>query len=193
MAEEKKRAWKWLAIGGSLLFLGYLNRQRIMADLNVQLTPNFNLQEFIVTATGLDNIPGPVEIQNIQLLCVNVLQPLHYAVQKKYPGLKVSIKISSGFRSLLVNKAIGGSATSQHKSGQAADFSVFVDGVRLSNQEVIDIVRAARLPYDQVIDEQLKGKHWVHISFNRSKQRLQWLTARDGAAGGTDYKTVQYG
>lgn len=193
MAKEKKRVWKWWAVGGSLLFLGFLNRQRIMADLNIQLTPNFNLQEFIVTATGLDNIPGPVEIMNIQLLCVNVLQPLHYAVQKRYPGQKVAIKISSGFRSLLVNKAIGGSATSQHKNGQAADFSVFVDGVRLSNQEVINIIREAKIPYDQVIDEQLAGKHWIHVSFDRSKQRLQWLTARDSATGGTSYQTVRYG
>lgn len=184
---------KWWAIGGSILFLGFLNRQRIMSDLNIQLTENFNLQEFIITATGLDNIPGPVEIDNIDALCNNVLQPLHYAVQRMFPGKKVVIKISSGFRAFRVNEAIGGAATSQHTKGQAADFSVFVDGVRLANQIVINIIRAEGLPYDQLIDEQLKGKQWIHVSYDGSRQqRLQWLTARDGATG-TVYRTVQYG
>ncbi len=163
-----------------------------MGNYNIQFTPNFNLQEFIVTATGLENIPGPVEIENLRLLTVNLLQPAHNAIQKRYPGRKVVWKISSGYRSFLVNEAIGGSKTSQHYKGEATDNSVFVDGVKLSNQEVIDIIRAEGLPYDQIIDEKLKGKEWVHMSYSVKKNRRQWMTARDGS-NGTIYTQIKIG
>jgi zinc D-Ala-D-Ala carboxypeptidase len=191
---KNTKTWQWLAVGSGALFLiGFINRQRIMANLNVQFTPNFNLQEFITTATGLENVPGPVEIENLRLLAVNLLQPAHNAIQRKYPGKKVVWKISSGFRSDLVNTAIGGSKTSQHRKGQASDNSVFVDGTKLSNQELIDVIRAERLPYDQIIDEKLKGKEWVHMSYSAVSNRKEWLTARDGATGGTAYSMVKVG
>lgn len=167
-----------------------------MDDLkDVKFGSNFNLSEFVVTTTGIDNIPGPVEIENLRLLVVNFLQPLRNAVARRYPNAKIALTISSGFRSVAVNAAIGGSSgTSQHMKGEAADFAITVNGQRLSNQVIIDIVRAEGIAYDQIIDEQLKGRTWVHGSFtSHAKNRKQWLTARDKQGGGTLYSTVQYG
>jgi len=147
----------------------------------MKLSENFTLEELLITSTGLPNKPTDAEIANLKALVVNILQPLRTHLGKP-------IQITSGFRSAAVNKAIGGSATSQHKIGQAADFHV--DG--MTNQQIIDKIRELKLPYDQIIDEQLKGKKWVHVSF-KPNGRKQWLTARDKTGGGVVYATVKNG
>lgn len=190
---DNKNGLKWIAIGfGSILVLGYLNRKRVVNNLNIQLSENFNLREFITTSTGIENIPGPAEIEKIRALVINTLQPARNAVSKKYPGKKIVWKITSGYRSPLVNTAIGGSRTSQHPKGEAADSQVFVDGVQIGNQELIDIIRSAKVPYDQLIDEDLNGKKWVHVSYSTTL-RKQWMTARNNANGGTVYTTIKFG
>ncbi len=155
-----------------------------MANLKKnQLSKNFSLDEFVITATGIENIPGEKEITNLKLLCEKILQPLRNAVG-------VPIIITSGFRSELVNAAVGGSSsTSQHKTGQAADFHI----PGMTNQQIIDLIRKLKLPYDQIIDEQLNGKKWVHVSY-KATPRLQWLTARDVGPGRPEkYQTIKYG
>lgn len=175
--------YHWLGIGvGIAAVSGVFNRQRVMSDLKkVQLSPNFTLDEFVVTSTGLDNVPGPTEIENLRQLVINILQPL-----RTY--LNQPLIISSGYRSPLVNTAIGGSKTSQHSLGQAADFSV----PGLTNAQIIEAIRHLKLPYDQLIDEQLRGKKWIHVSYS-AKPRRQLMTARDGANGGTVYTTIKVG
>jgi len=177
---------KWyhlLGLGvGFAVVSSLLNRARVMSNLkNIRLSKNFTLDEFVVTSTGLDNVPGPQEIENLRLLVENIMQPLRTYLNRP-------IVISSGYRSQLVNTAIGGSATSQHSKGQAADFSV----PGMTNAQIIDAIRALKLPYDQLIDEQLKGKNWIHISYVRNGRR-QWMTARDGDNGKAKYETVQIG
>lgn len=186
--------YHWLGIGvGVAAVSGLFNRQRVMNDLKkIRFSPNFTADEFVTTSTGLENIPGPKEIENLRLLAVNVLQPTRDYLAKKYAGKKLVWIINSGYRSPLVNSTIGGSKTSQHVYGQASDNKVLVDGVQLPNQEVIDAMRAINAQYDQVIDEQLKGKNWVHVSYVKGG-RKQWMTARDGANGGTVYSTVKVG
>lgn len=175
----------WVAIGIIIIVAAaLLNRKRVMGNLKkIQLGKNFTLDEFVITSTGLENIPGEVEIENLRLLVKHILQPLRDAVG-------VPIIISSGYRSPIVNAAIGGEATSQHSKGQAADFSI----PGMTNQQIIDLIRKLKLPYDQVIDEYLRGKQWVHVSYSKSKPRLQWLTARDvGPDRPKKYETVKYG
>lgn len=190
--------WIYWAIGitGAAFAMGLFNRQRVMTNLkDIKLGENFNLSEFVKTSTGIDNIPGATEIDNLRALVKNSLQPLRNAVVKRYPGAKVAVNITSGYRSPGVNAAVpGSSSTSQHPKGEAADFNITVNGARLTNQQIIDIARAEGIPYDQLIDEQLKGSKWVHMSYSRhTTNRKQWLTARDKQGGGTQYATVQYG
>lgn len=196
-SSSENSSWvTWAAgIAGAAFLLGLFNRNRVMSNLkDIQLSENFNLSEFVVTSTGIDNIPGPNETENIRALVKNFLQPLRNAVSRRNPGAKISVVITSGYRSPAVNEAVGGSSkTSQHMNGEAADFYITVNGQRLTNQQIIDIVRAEQIPYDQIIDEQLKGKTWVHGSFSKKSSRRQWLTARDSPSGGTAYTTVKYG
>jgi zinc D-Ala-D-Ala carboxypeptidase len=174
----------WVAIGvgaAGLLALG--NRTRVLSNLSeMKLGENFSLDEFTHTTTGLDNIPTPEVIESLKALVTNILQPLRTAIGKP-------MVITSGYRSKAVNDAVGGASSSQHSKGQAADFHV----AGMTNQQLIDKIRALKLPYDQLIDEQLDGGQWVHVSFNNkaTAQRKEWLTARDNRA--SKYETVKVG
>lgn len=175
--------WRvWISISGALtigIVAALLNRKRVLKEFkNTQLGKNFSLDEFVTTATGLDNIPGPEEIENLHQLVQKILQPLRDAVGKP-------VIINSAYRSYAVNKAIGGEDDSQHLFGQAADIRI----PGMTNEQIISKIRTLRLPYDQVIDEVKKDSSWVHVSHNpRTAQRLEWLTFRDGR-----YATVKIG
>ncbi len=140
----------------------------------MNLTPHFTLAEMTRSETasrrGIANVPGPAVIKALELLCVNVLEPVraHY-------GLPVIV--TSGYRSPKVNAAIGGSSTSQHCFGMAADFTVA--GVR--NIDVAQWMQR-RLKYDQLIYE-FGESGWVHCSWNSHRLRNMELTARHGHAG----------
>ena len=64
---------------------------------------------------GLDNTPGPVAQANLRRLCAEVLDPL----RARWPG----IRVNSAFRTLAVNRAVGGVANSRHLQGLAADLA----------------------------------------------------------------------
>lgn len=165
--------WKiWTSIALALgIAAALINRKRVVKQLsNTQLGKNFTLDEFVDTATGLDNVPGPLERENLRQLVLKILQPLRDATGKP-------VIINSGYRSYLVNKAVGGEEDSQHLSGQAADIRI----PGMTNEQIISKIRSLKLPYDQVIDEVKKDTSWVHVSYNGAgKQRLEWLTSRDG-------------
>lgn len=139
----------------------------------MQLSKNFQLHEFTrsqtATRRGIKNTPTPAQIESLRKLCVHVLQPVrdHYGQP---------IRISSGFRSPRLNRAIGGSSTSQHSKGEAADFEV--PGV--SNLAVCRWMEA-NLNYDQLILEfytpGVPNSGWVHVSYG-PRMRNQELTAR---------------
>jgi uncharacterized protein YcbK (DUF882 family) len=89
----------------------------------MQLSPNFSLTEMVKSETalrhGLENTPGEAEIAAMRLLCEKVLQPVrdHYGT---------GVKVNSGFRHPDVNAAVGGSKTSDHCKGQAADIQAWL-------------------------------------------------------------------
>lgn len=142
----------------------------------MNLSPNFTLAEMTrseaAARRGIDNVPPPELIENLRQLCVNVLEPVraHFARP---------VIVTSGYRSPAVNSAIGGSGTSQHCQGEAADFTV--QGV--SNIEVCRWLEK-HITYDQLIYE-FGESGWVHCSWLRSRLRNQELSAK--RAGG---KTV---
>lgn len=119
-----KWIWWTLGIGGGLFLIGWANKKRIVSKLeNVKLSENFSLAGFVKTSTGLDNIPGPEEVANIDYQVQNFLQPL-----RSYLGM--SITVTSGYRSSAVNqKAVqnyDAATTSQHQKGEATDWVVYV-------------------------------------------------------------------
>lgn len=130
---------------------------------DIQFTENFRLSEFTRSQTaqeqGLNNDVPEELLGNLYELCVNVLQPLRDALGP--------VTITSGYRSPAVNEAVGGSATSQHMAGQAADLVISGKSVR----QVCNYIDQ-NLPHDQLIYE---FGSWTHVSYVSSGNRYQYF------------------
>jgi len=133
----------------------------------MQLSVNFNIEEFTRTNTGLHNIPGFVERENLQQLVSNTLQPARTM-------FGMPITVTSGYRSPAVNAAVRGASTSQHVKGQAADL-VCADNARL-----FEILK--QQPFDQLIWEAGNDVQpaWVHVSYNGMANRGQVMRMQNG-------------
>lgn len=137
----------------------------------MKLAPHFTLAELIASQTavrkGIDNTPSDAEIEALRALAVNVLEP----VRKHF---KKPVIVSSGYRGPKLNRAVGGSKSSQHCFGEAADFTV--QGV--SNLEVCKWI-AENLEFDQLIYE-FGEAGWIHCSYGprMRKQRLSAVKRR---------------
>jgi zinc D-Ala-D-Ala carboxypeptidase len=144
----------------------------------MNLTENFSLQEMTKSETALrknmPNVPTEADIANMKLLAEKVLQPLrdHYGV---------GIKVNSGYRSPDVNAAVGGSRTSDHCKGQAADIEIAGIANAILAQYIKD-----NLQYTQLILEfytpGIPDSGWVHVSYDANNLKCQTLTAtkKDG-------------
>lgn len=141
----------------------------------MELSKNLSLSEVTRSDTAkrksISNMPTPEHIENFKKLAVNIFQPIREHFDKP-------ILISSGYRSAELNKAIGGSASSQHCSGEAIDIDM--DGTTITNKQIFDFIKD-KLNFDQLIWEfgTESNPDWVHVSFaaNRS-QRKQVLIAK---------------
>lgn len=133
-----------------------------------QLSPHFTLAEMTRSTTairkGIPNVPSTDQVRALKLLCEKVLEPV-----RAHFGAPVFV--TSGYRSPRLNVAIGGSASSQHCAGEAADFTVQGE----SNFEVC-LWMQANLDYDQLILE-YPPHGWVHCSYSAQRMRNQELTA----------------
>ena len=139
----------------------------------MNLTQNFTLAEMTKSETalrhGMDNSPNQEQISNLQALAVNVLQPIrdHY---------KRGVKVNSGFRHPDVNARVGGSRTSDHTRGMAADIEI--PGV--ANAELAGWIQQ-NLDYTQLILEfytpGVPDSGWVHVSYDPANLKKQVLTA----------------
>lgn len=132
-----------------------------------KLSENFTVEELTHSDTaerlGIDNTPDLDSLENLQFLVDNVLQPLRDMYGRP-------IVVNSGYRSPKLNKAVGGSKTSQHMTGQAADITA---GSKTENKELFNLVLDNDLIFDQLIDE--KNYSWIHISYNQDRNRQQIL------------------
>jgi len=128
---------------------------------------------FSETATrlGIDNTPTDQVLINLQTLIYEVIQPIINQFG--------DIKITSGYRSPELCKAIGSSTTSQHTLGQAVDCEV----LGVPNKDLADWI-VNHLEFDQCILEFWKPEEtnsgWVHISYNKGNNRKMYLRAFKG-------------
>ena len=150
----------------------------------MKLSQNFSLKELTASQTadrhGISNQPTDEHIENLKLLCENVLQP----VRDEW-GV---VSVSSGYRSEILSEKIGSSRKSQHCSGQAADFECY--GV--DNRELFDWI-TQNLEFDQAILEFYDGdanSGWLHVSYNEEGNRKQTLRAFRNDAGKTQYEEI---
>jgi zinc D-Ala-D-Ala carboxypeptidase len=109
----------------------------------MNLSPNFSLHELTKSETALrndlDNTPGEAETENLRLLCEKVLQPVRDHFGK-------GVKVNSGFRAPAVNQATGGSKTSDHCLGRAADIEI--PGVANADLAAVDHGQLGLHPVD---------------------------------------------
>jgi D-alanyl-D-alanine dipeptidase len=126
-------------------------------------------------------MPTPAHIENFKLLAANIFEPIREHFGKP-------IHISSGYRSDALNKAIGGSKTSQHCAGEAIDIDMDGSANGITNKMVFDYIKD-NLNFDQLIWEfgTTSNPDWVHVSYESTgKQRKQVLRAVK-SGGATTY------
>jgi zinc D-Ala-D-Ala carboxypeptidase len=123
-----------------------------------RLSEHFELREFLRSQTavrsGRDVIAPPSIVANLERLCELVLEPIR-------AELGAPVTILSGYRPLWLNRLVGGSPSSEHMDGRAADFEV----TGHSDPWVCDRIAALlpRLPINQLILEFPPGG-WIHVS-----------------------------
>lgn len=136
---------------------------------NISLTEATKSQT--ATRKGIDNNPNAEQLKNMRLVAENCFQPLREMYGK-------AIGISSFFRSEVLNKAIGGSRTSDHCKGKAIDIDADIYNNGITNADIFEWLKE-NVPFDQLIWEYGNDKepNWVHVSFRKSGNRGQVLKA----------------
>jgi zinc D-Ala-D-Ala carboxypeptidase len=139
----------------------------------MNLSPHFTLEEMIKSQSGdragIDNLPPPACREALRALCTHVLEP----IRERFGP----VVINSGYRGPELNRMVGGAASSQHCSGEAADIEV----PGMANADLARWIEK-HLEYDQLILECYKpgipSSGWVHVSYKALKpNRNQELTA----------------
>jgi len=135
----------------------------------MNLSNSFTLEQLTFSETavrkGLDNVPNPEQVAN--------LTELAQSLERVQSFLGHPIHISSAFRSPKVNSAVGGSPTSAHMDGYAADLTCEAYGNPL---QVCQAIASSDIPYDQVIFEY---ESWCHFSID-PRTRKMVLTKKTG-------------
>lgn len=128
---------------------------------------------FKATQLGIKNEPSKAALTNLESLVLNILDPLRAA----WGG---GIIVTSGYRSVALNKAVGGSPSSAHRYGLAADI-VPADGrISVFKAFCVKWLKENEISFDQYIDE-VDGSEWVHIAIKSGSgnQRRQFLKYRN--------------
>jgi hypothetical protein len=133
---------------------------------------------------GIDNSPTEEHLENLKTICVDVFDKV-----REHFG--VPLFISSGYRSAALNKAIGGSSTSDHNLGRALDLDQDGHGNGVTNADVFNFIKN-NLEFDQLIWEfgTDKNPNWVHVGYRKGANRKQILKAiKEG--GKTKYVAIK--
>ncbi len=154
-------------------------------DEDIRVAPNFTLPELVKSSTaermGISNMPDTAQILvNLVNVANHILQPVRDEVGP--------VRVNSGYRGLALNKAVGGSKTSQHCFGEAADF----ESSRIGNYKLACWIRD-NLDFDQLILEfYTQGEPssgWVHCSYKTNGQNRKKINTALRIKGKTVYKT----
>ena len=159
----------------------------------MRLSKNFTLKELIASDTalrlGIDNTPSKEGIWKLTLLATNLLQPIRNELGP--------LRVTSGYRSPELNKAIGGSTKSQHCKCQAVDLQ-FVKRNKIDNIKIFVTLMSLQLEFDQCIlefgdaTEYINPDYpaWIHLSYKITDNRNQTLVAYKDENNKTKYRAL---
>lgn len=128
---------------------------------------HFTLKELTKSETAskfnIDNTPDKYVVSNLDKLVTNVLDPIRESWGRP-------IKVTSGYRCFLLNQLVGGSKTSQHMNGKAADIQP------IDYKDIDEFISFFKKwcesnEFDQCIIERSKNAKWIHISFDEGRNR----------------------
>jgi zinc D-Ala-D-Ala carboxypeptidase len=130
---------------------------------------------------GIKNEPSSIELKAMKILAKKVFEPLRLHFNEP-------IKINSFYRSIALNKQIGGSKTSQHCKGEAIDLDA-MNGI--TNKQLYDYIKN-NLEFDQLIWEfgTAKNPDWVHVSFTETKVNRKQLLKAERKNGKSIYTVL---
>jgi len=135
----------------------------------MNLSTHFTLEELThsqwAERAGINNEPGPNELANLRRLA-DVLELVRYT-------LGAPVIVSSGYRDPIVNRAIGGSSSSHHVLGLAADF--ICPGFGTPAAVCRKLMSQENIKFDQLINEYNRWTH-IGIPINGIAPRLQALS-----------------
>ena len=134
---------------------------------------------------GISNMPTEAHIANFKLLAENVFEPIR-------THFRCPIIISSGYRSKELNAAIGGSATSEHCSGEAIDIDMDGTPNGVTNRMVFDYIKD-NLNFNQLIFEfgDANNPDWVHVSYKANGLQKKQILRATRSGGKTVYTNYQ--
>lgn len=139
--------------------------------MTTYLSTNFTLEELTdsqtATRMGIDNTPDEMTLAVLKYTCYGLEEV------RKLLGDK-PLLISSGYRSIALNRAIGSKDSSQHVLGQAVDFTCPTFG---TPAEIVRRIVDSEIKFDQCI---LEFDRWVHISFSPRSRRHALVIDKDG-------------
>ena len=132
----------------------------------MRISKHISIEEATLSPTalrlGIDNTPNEEILANMKLVAERCFEPIRNWYGKP-------IKVNSFYRCDALNKAVKGSATSQHTQGKAMDIST---GTKAGNKLIYEWAKN-NLIFDQLINEY--DYAWVHISYNKNNNRNQTL------------------
>ena len=138
----------------------------------LKLSEHFSLQEMCKTnVKGVSNTPSAKEIKNLQRVC-GWLEELRQEWNKTYGEGNDPIIINSAFRSTAVNRAVGGSSTSNHLTGCAADIRVLgMEQLMRYAVILLDIADETKRDFDELLMERKGDSLWLHFAVRPEKNR----------------------
>ena len=142
--------------------------EKVSINKSMHLSEHFTLGEVTKTSvkTADGNIPSHVAIENLKNICENWLEDLRYSHNTLYGEKDEPIIITSGYRSPEVNRAVGGSPTSNHLTGCAVDIRCvgIEQALRYANI-LLDIADGTKRDYDELlIERNARGNYWLHFA-----------------------------
>jgi hypothetical protein len=140
--------------------------------MKTYLTKHFTLEEMTKTSVkGVLNKPDVMQVENLRRVC-EWLEELRLEWNNVYGDGNDPIVINSGYRSPMVNKAVGGVYTSNHLSGCAVD--IRVSGIEQALRYAVILMDTAdrrKKDFDELIIERAKNTMWVHFAVRAAGNR----------------------